>query len=60
MNKSTYAGLPSIEGEDEPEYTLLEEHRMMCNEEKYGRKGRWIVSVEKEDTRTSKNASVAS
>lgn len=58
MNKSAYAGLPSKEEDEED--TLLSTHRLQCIEEKYSRKGRWVVKVEKEDKRTSQNASVAS
>lgn len=57
MNKTAYAILktPSKEiknGEDEEEEDELMSIREKYYEEKYARKGRWIIKVEKEDERT--------
>jgi hypothetical protein len=67
MNKTAYAILqtPSKErknGEDkeEEEEDELMSIREKYYEEKYARKGRWIIKVEKEDERTSRKASIAS
>jgi hypothetical protein len=67
MNKTAYAILqtPSKvrkngEEKEEEEEDELMSIREKYYEEKYARKGRWIIKVEKEDERTSRKASIAS
>lgn len=64
MNKSACADLrPSatkLDEESEEEYDPLMVHREKCIDEKYGRKSRWIVGVEKEDKRTTEKSLIAS
>lgn len=60
MNKTVaIINLNEEEGEEE-ETDLLAIQQRQYIEEKYARKNRWIVGVEREDDRTSLNASNAS
>ena len=60
MNKTAYAILQNPSKEEEEEEDELMSIREKYYEEKYARKGRWIIKVEKEDVRTTREASIAS
>jgi len=60
MNKTVGIINLNEEEEEEEETDLLVLQRRKYIEEKYARKHKWVASVEREDDRTSLNASYAS
>jgi len=60
LNRSVYSYPPSAEINEEEEIDPLMQHRFKQLDEKYGRKNRWIIKVEKEEDRTREFASVTS